>query len=402
MLFKYKSIDDKGIKREGEIDAANRDMAISGLQRRGFIVLSISEAGNKGSVFDLSFFDKVSNKDVVVLSRQIATLFGAQVSALKAFSMLASNAENKLLGKKLNQVSDDLQAGLSISNALAKHPDVFSDFYINMVKVGEETGKLTETFSHLADYLDRQYALTSKTKNALIYPVFVIFTFFAVMILMFTVVIPKIGDIIKSSGVVLPVYTKIILATSDFIVSYGILLLIIAVAFGIWVWRLASTESGKNYIDKKRLRIPAVGDLYKKMFLSRIADNLDTMLSSGVPVVKSINVTGDVVGSIVYKTILREVEQAVKSGSSLSSALEKYPEEMPGIMVQMVKVGEETGQLGPILKTLSDFYRREVDNAIDTLVGMIEPAMIVVLGLGVGVLLISVLMPIYDMTGTMA
>lgn len=402
MLFKYKSIDDKGINKEGEIDASSRDMAISGLQRRGFIVLSIKEADEKNSIFDLSFFNKVSNKDVVVLSRQIATLFGAQVSALKAFSMLSANAENKLLGKKLNQISDDLQAGLSISSALAKHPDVFSDFYVNMVKVGEETGKLTDTFLHLADYLDRQYALTSKTKNALIYPAFVIFTFFAVMIMMFTVVIPKIGDIIKSSGVVLPLYTKIILGISDVIVNYGFFFLIGFIAFGIWVWRLASTESGKNYIDKKRLKLPAVGDLYKKMFLSRIADNLDTMLSSGVPVVKSIAVTGDVVGSVVYRNILKDVEQAVKSGSSLSKAFEKYPEEMPGIMVQMVKVGEETGQLGPILKTLSDFYRREVDNAIDTLVGMIEPAMIVVLGFGVGILLVSVLMPIYDMTGTMA
>ncbi len=159
MLFKYKAIDDKGVSKEGEIDAPTRDIAIGGLQRRGLVVISIKEQGEKKSIFDISFFDKVKQKDVVVFSRQIATLFEAQVSALKAFTMLAANSENKLLGVKLTEIGDDLQAGVSISGALAKHPDIFSDFYINMVKVGEETGKLNQTFLHLADYLDRQYAL---------------------------------------------------------------------------------------------------------------------------------------------------------------------------------------------------------------------------------------------------
>ena len=164
MLFKYKAVDEKGIKKEGEIDAATKDMAISGLQRRGYIVASISDTKKK-SLFEISFFDRVSNKEVVVLSRQISTLFDAQVSALKAFSMLAANSENKLLSSQLNQVVDDLQAGVSISGALARHPNTFSSFYVNMVKGGEETGKLNQTFAYLASYLDRQYALTSKTKN---------------------------------------------------------------------------------------------------------------------------------------------------------------------------------------------------------------------------------------------
>ena len=168
MLFKYKSIDDKGISKEGEIDAPDRDMAISGLQRRGLVIISIKEVGERKSIFQISFFERVKPKDVVILSRQISTLFEAQVSALKAFTMLATNTENKLLGRKLTQIGDDLQSGVSISGSLSHHPDVFSDFYINMVKVGEETGKLNQVFLHLAEYLDRQYALTSKTRNALI------------------------------------------------------------------------------------------------------------------------------------------------------------------------------------------------------------------------------------------
>ncbi|MFA5770990.1 MAG: type II secretion system F family protein, partial [Patescibacteria group bacterium] len=386
------------INKEGEIDAPSKDMAISGLQRRGLIIVSIKNEGEKKSIFQLSFFEKVPAKDVVILSRQISTLFEAQVSALKAFTMLASNAENKLLARKLNQISDDLQAGVSISGALAKHPDVFSDFYINMVKAGEETGKLNQTFAHLADYLDRQYALTSKTRNALIYPAFVIVTFFVVMGLMFVIVIPKMSAIILDSGQTVPVYTKIIIALSNFFVHYGFLVLIFLVLLGIWIWRLSSTEKGKIYLDHLRLTTPAVGTLYKRLYLSRMADNMDTMLTSGIPIVRAIDITAQVVGSRVYKGILAQTAEGVKSGLSFSAALEKHPE-MPGILVQMVKVGEETGALGTILKTLADFYKREVDDAIDTLIGLIEPVMIVVLGLGVGLLLVSILIPIYNIAG---
>lgn len=402
MLFSYKAIDAEGLNKEGDIDAPSRDLAISGLQRRGLVIVSIDEKGENKSFLKISFFEKVKPKDVVILSRQIATLFEAQVSALKAFSMLAVNSENKLLGQKLTQVVDDLQAGVSISGALARHTDVFSDFYINMVKVGEETGKLNQTFLHLADYLDRQYALTSKTRNALIYPAFVVVTFFVVMTLMFTVVIPKLSSIILDSGQAVPFFTKVVIAVSNLFVNYGFFLLIFLVLLGVWIWRLSSTPKGKVYLDKIRLSTPAIGNLYKKLYLSRITDNLNTMLSSGVPIVRAIDITADVVGSLVYKELLGYVADDVKSGSALSAAFEKHHEQIPGILVQMVQVGEETGSLGNILKTLTDFYKREVDDAVDTLVGLIEPVMIVVLGLGVGILLVSVLMPIYNMAGSIS
>jgi type IV pilus assembly protein PilC len=402
MLFKYKAIDDKGANKEGEIDAPNRDIAIGGLQRRGLVVISIKEEGEKKSVLNISFFDRVKPKDVVIFSRQISTLFEANVSALKAFSMLATNSENKLLGVTLTKVGDDLQAGVSISGALARHPDVFSDFYVNMVKVGEETGKLNQTFLHLADYLDRQYALTSKTKNALIYPAFVIGTFFIVMALMFTFVIPQLSSIILDSGQPVPFFTQIVIDISNLFVHYGIFVLIILVFAGVWVWRLASTPKGKEYLDGLSLSTPVIGNLYQKLYLSRITDNLNTMLSSGVPIVRALDITSDVVGSSVYKDILKEVADGVKSGLSLSVAFGKHTDHIPAIMTQMVLVGEETGSLGSILKTLSDFYTREVDGAVDTLVGLIEPTMIVLLGVGVGILCVSVLMPIYNLSSSIS
>ncbi len=398
MLFKYSAVDDKGIKKEGEIDAPTRDVAISGLQRRGFIVVSISEK-KQGGLLSSSLFEKISPREVVILSRQIATLFSAQVSALKTFTLLAGTSENLLLQRKLVQIGDDIQAGISISGALAKHPEVFSEFYVNMVKVGEETGKLDQTFLHLADYLDRQYALTSKTRNALIYPAFVIFTFVVVLTLMFTLVVPRLATILEGSGQTIPVYTRIIIGFSDFLLNYGFILIIFLVLGAFWLWQMAKTKKGKEYLDEIKLKTPAVGNLYRKLYLSRIADNLDTMLTSGIPIIRSLDITAEVVTSPVYRNVLVDVANGVKSGLSLSSSFEKYPDQIPGIMVQMIKVGEETGSLGQILKTVALFYKREVDDAVDTLVSLIEPVMIVMLGVGVGFLLVSILVPVYNIAG---
>lgn len=394
MLFRYNAITDKGETKEGKIDAVNKDLAVAALQRRGLIVVSIKGDEEK-SFLQISLFEKVPMKDVVILSRQISTLFDAQVSALKAFTLLSTNAENKLLARKLAQVVDDLQAGFSISGALSKHSDVFSEFYINMVKAGEESGKLNQTFAYLADYLDREFELTSKTKNALVYPAFVITVFITVMVLMFVLVIPKLSAIILESGQEIPFYTKVVIAISNFFVKDGIFLLIAVIIGGFAFWRFIKSGGGKGQMDSLKINTPIIGNLFKKLYLSRIADNLDTMLSSGITIVRAIEVTGEVVGNQVYSRILKEAGAEVKTGSALSAALAKH-KEMPGIMVQMVEVGEETGALSSILKTLAKFYKREVDDAVDTLVGLIEPVMIVLLGLGVGLLLTSVLMPIYN------
>lgn len=401
MLFKYHAIDQDGHERDGTIEAPSQEVAVSALQRRNLII-SVIESAEKHSLLDMdfSFFGRVSNKDVVILSRQIATLFEAQVSALRVFRLLASEVENKQLATVLSTIGDDLQGGSPISKALARHPKVFTSFYVNMVRAGEESGKLSETFVYLADYLDRSYDIVSKAENALIYPVFVIAVFFGVMGLMLTLVIPKISAILVDSGQEVPIYTKIVIGLSNFFVNYGIFVLIALAAGSFYVWQLSKTERGKLVLDSLKLSVPYVGDLYKKLYLSRISDNFSTMLLSGVSVVEAIEITGSVVGNAVYEAVLVEVGKDVKGGSSISGALGKHPE-MPGIMVAMTKVGEETGELGKILTTLAKFYNREVTNAVDTLVGLIEPIMIVMLGLGVGTLLAAVLLPIYNLAGAL-
>lgn len=399
MLFRYKAINQSGAETEGSIEAINIDIAISSLQRRGLVISTIKPDEDAGGIFgrEITLFERIKVKDVVILSRQIATLFTAQVSALRIFKLLAAESDSRPLRKKLVQISEDIQGGATISIALSKHPSVFSAFYVNMVKAGEESGKLDETFEFLADYLDRNYEVTSKVKNALIYPTFVIVTFIAVMSLMLTVVIPKIGSILESSGQDVPIYTKIVLGLSGFLVDYGPFLLVLIVVGGFFGIRFIRTPAGKDASSRIRLTIPYLGDLYKKLYLSRIADNLNTMLSSGIPMLKALELTGNVVDNKVYEEIMRETLEMVKSGGALSEAMSRYPE-IPGILVQMIRVGEETGELGGILKTLAKFYQREVVNAVDSLVNLIEPVMIVALGLGVGFLLAAVLIPIYNIS----
>lgn len=399
MLFNYKALENSGKQTSGSIEAVSLDVAVGALQRRGLIISEIEPAEKESWLAKIKFGSGVSHKDVVMLSRQMATLFEAQVSALKIFTLLSGEVENIILKKSLTQIADDLQAGSNMSKALAKHPAIFSDFYVNMVRSGEETGKLSDTFNHLADYLDRNYEVISKTKNALIYPAFVITVFIAVMGLMFTVIIPKISLIIVESGQTVPVYTRVVFSISDFFVSYGVILPVVLIVFGFFVVRYTRTPEGRSQLARFKLSIPYIGNLYKKLYLSIIADNMNTMVLSGIPMLKAIEVTAAVVGNEVYKEILDESLLAVKGGSSLSQSLSQY-EEIPGILVQMIRVGEESGELGAILGTMAHFYQREVINAVDTLVSLIEPIMIVLLGLGVGVLLASVLIPIYDIANS--
>lgn len=401
MLFTYTAVSSEGKESTGSIDAVSMDVAIGSLQRRGLVISSIAPAAEGGSFWEknITLFSRVPAKDIVILSRQLATLFEAQVSALRIFRLLAEESPNRTLRATLAEISGDLQGGMSISNALGKHPDVFSSFYVNMVRSGEEAGKLDETFLYLADYLDRTYEIASKARNALIYPAFVVSTFIVVMILMLTLVIPRISAILLESGQEIPFYTSVVIGISDFFVRYGIFLALLAAVGGFFLWRFSRTDRGAVTLDAVKLSVPYLGELYRKLYLSRISDNLSTMLGSGISVVRAVEITATVVGSPVYASLLTSAVESIKGGSTVSESLSRSSE-FPGIMVQMIRVGEETGEVGSILKTLARFYHREVTNAVDTLVDLIEPVMIVALGLGVGVLLASVLIPIYNVSSS--
>lgn len=400
MIFHYTAIGTDGTKVEADINGTTIDNAISLLQKKGLTIVDIKEKAEV-SGFDFSNFhlfkQKIHQKDIVIFSRQVATLFEAGVSALKAFRLLAAENDNLALQEQLIGVADDIEGGISLSDALAKRPVLFSTFYVSMVKAGEESGKLNEAFLYLADFMDRDYELRQKVKKALTYPSFVVGTFVIIMIAMFTFVIPKMAALFAEQGAELPMVTQIVLGISNIFVKYWMFAFPAMIIGGWFFYRWSKTESGKEKIDETMSELPVIKTLIQRIFLQRLADNMNTMLSSGVPIVRSIDITADVVDNTVYKKLLGRVSQKVQTGTAFSKALYEEPL-VPNILVQMVHIGEETGELGYILKNLANFYRRELDTSIDSVIGLIEPAMIVGLGLGVGVLVSAVLLPMYSLS----
>lgn len=400
MLFNYKAVDAEGADRSGEVDAVNIDVAIGALQRRGLIISAIDPVEQRLSLSSkITLFSGIKGSDVVMLSRQMTTLFEAQVSALRAFQLLAAEARTPQLAETLSQIATDIQSGSAISAALSRHPKVFSPFYVNMVRAGEEAGKLDETFLFLADYLDRNYEITQKAKNALIYPAFIVCTFVIVIALMMTLVIPKLAAMLTEVGQEVPIYTRIVIGISQFFSDYILLWGALLILFAFFLVRFIRTEHGKVFFSRARLQVPIIGGIYRKLYLSRVADNLSTMLKSGIQMLRGLEITGTVVEDPTYERVLAEAAADVKGGMPVSEAFRKHPE-MPGIIVAMIKIGEETGNMGTILDSIARFYRREVNNAVDTLVSLIEPFMIVALAVGVAILLASVLVPIYNIAGS--
>jgi type IV pilus assembly protein PilC len=398
MLYKYEATTPEGEAKTGTIEAANREIAISALQRRNLIIISIKEAEKESILAGLSvLLSRIKTRDIVILSRQLSTLFEAKVPIITSLKLLTAETENPALKKKLAKLLEDIQGGTSISDAMARQPEVFSKFFVSMVRSGEESGKLDEVFSYLASYLERNYEISSKAKGALVYPAFVVVAFVGVLVLMLVYVIPKLSDILRETGQSLPLYTQAIMAASDFLLKYGLFVLIALIIGVIALLAYFRTPGGKTAFSRFQLKIPYLGTLYRKLYLSRMMDNFETLLSAGISAVRTLELTADVIENEVYRQIITESVNAVKSGTSISESFSRY-KDMPGLVVQMIRVGEETGKLSFVLKTLAGFYKKEVDNTIETLMSLIEPALIIVLGGGVGFLVAGILGPIYNLS----
>lgn len=399
MFFYYSAKTQEGEEKTGTVEAASYDLAVSALQRRGFVIVSLESAEEQTPFWKktFSYFERVKDRDIVIFSRQLATLFAAKVPVVDALRILMTEASSDLLKIKLGNVADDIQGGLPVSQALGRHPDVFSNFYVQMVRSGEESGKLDDILNYLADYLERSYDLTSKARNALIYPVFVLGVFFVVVGIMLVVVVPKLSSIILELQQDVPFYTKAVIGLSDFLRTFGVFFLVLAALGVIFAWRYRLTPAGRRSFSRLQLSIPVIKDLYRQIYLARFADNLQTLLSGGVNVSRALEISADVVGNEVYAEIIREAKGSVGAGTPISAALARY-EDVPPLVTQMIKIGEETGKLNQILSTLARFYVREVNNSLERIVSLIEPALIVLLGLGVGIIVAAILVPIYSIS----
>ena len=409
--FTAKSIDGKVVS--GFVNAATKEYATKMLMEKDMEVISIlseKELAAKENFVQkditefINFggmFESVGMKDMVNFSKQMAALLDAGVSVIKALQLINEEEKNPLMKKVLDDVVQDVKSGKSISTAFGKHKEVFTDFYVNLIRSGEESGKMSQSFFYLSDYLDRNYALVSKVRNAMIYPAFVITIFFIVMILIFTLVIPQLATILKESNMELPLLTQIVLSISDFLVNYGIYAFLLIGTLGVYSYvNFRNSQDFKDLLDGLKINFPIIKNVFRMLYVTRIADNIQTLITSGVSLTKSIQITGEVVGNKYYKEVMEAALLDVKAGISFSKSLEKHKDLIPSSLIQMLRIGEETGEIGKLMGNIAKFFQREINAQIDVLVGLIEPIMIVALGLGVGVLLVSVLLPIYNLAGS--
>lgn len=398
MRFNYTARTKNNELQAGVVEAADRKEAIDTLQSHGLLIVNIEEEG-KGLSFRIALFSRVKNKDLVSFSRQLATLFGAKVSLVSSLELLASQAEDAFFQEVVFDIASTIEAGEAFSSALGRYPKIFSNFYVNMVKAGEVSGNLEKTLEFLATYLEKQYNLIAKIKGALTYPAFIMFGFIVVGILVLTVVIPNLTEVLTQSGQELPLPTRIVIGSSDFLIQWGwaLLILVAAFIFAFPFW-LKKSLATRYFLDGLKLKLPVFGKIYRKFYLARMADNLSTLITGGLSILQAFQITADVVGNLVFKEIILEAKEQIRMGNPISSVFEKY-EVIPPLVYQMISTGEKTGSLDYILKKLSDFYTREVEVVVDSLAQLIEPIMIFVLGAGVAILFASVLLPVYNIAG---
>lgn len=399
--FEYRARDASGAITTGAIDADNQDIATETLKDRGISVESLTER-RESAVFEkeLPFFNTIPVKEMVIFSRQLAVLMGAKVPLVQALKTVARQTRHQRLARIVAEVANDVETGTALSMALGRHPKAFSDFFVNMIRSGETTGRLEEVMNYLADQMERDFDLSTKIRGAMIYPIFVIVGLVIVGFIMMVYVVPKLTGVLQESGVELPWTTKLLIFVSGFFQAYAIQIVIGTVlAGGLFRW-WTGTPDGKVAWDSLKLRIPVFGDLLQKIYIVRFTRSMSTLLAGGVDIPASIDICADIVGNAHWKRILQRTRKEVDDGNSITTVLasEKL---VPTMVPQMMTVGEETGRLGEVLDRLTGFYSRELQNGVSNLVSAIEPLIMLVMGGAVGIMVAAIILPMYTLATNM-
>lgn len=396
MKYNYQGRSGDGQVQSGSVEAASQEEALEVLQKNNIYVTFLEE--EKSSIYGkkITIFERVSNKDIVLFSRQLAIMFKAGVPIVESLRSIAKQTKKTKFREQINKVGDKVESGGALSQALEAYPKLFSPFYIGMVKSGEVSGRLSETLEYLANHLEQEYNFNSKIIASLIYPGFILFVFLSILILLVVFVVPGLQDIFE--GMELPLMTRVVLGTGELLVQWWwVPILGLATIIFLFV-RFARTDTGKKTIDAVSLRIPLVGEFIKKINLVRIAENLSTLIAGGLPIVQALEVTAGVISSHTYKKIILETRDGVRKGELVSSVLVKYPDFFPILFLQMVTVGEKTGNIDSSLINVVNFYQGDIDRSLEGMVKLLEPIMIIIIGGLIGVMVISVLTPIYQIT----
>lgn len=394
--FDYKVRDRSGNLIEGSLDGDNLGLVVNRLRTMGYLPVSVTPSATSGFRREIvipGLTDRIKGKDVAVFTRQFATMVDAGLSISRALSVLAAQTSNKFFAKILREVREDVEAGLALSAALAKHPKVFDELYVSMVRAGEIGGSIDVVLRTVATHLEKQVELSRKIRGAMAYPVVVVSVIAVIFVAMMVLIVPVFVRLFKSLNAPLPVPTKIVIAISNTLTSWhaGIVLAVIVLGIvGLKKW--VATEKGRAKWDTWKLRPPIFGPLAHKAALSRFAYTLSSLVSSGVPVLESLDIVGRASGNAVLAKATLEIKHAVREGRSFADPMRANPV-FPQLLVQMVEVGEQTGALDDMLGRAAKYYQGEVDQTVDNLSSILEPLMVVIMGGVVGTVIIALYLP---------
>jgi len=399
--FSYKVKMPNGSISDGVIVAADQNAAIAKLKNQRAIILEIDPI--KESIFDViqkynPLKPGVNAKDLVIFSRQLSTLVSAGVPLVQGLTVLIEQIESPAFKKVVTEVRESIEAGVSIADSMKKHPEAFTELYVSMIKAGEVGGILDVILDRVSIYLEKAEEMKAKVVGAMVYPLVIAVVAVGVAVFLLTVVIPKFRDIFASFGAELPWPTKVLIAASNFL-QHNIIFLIIGVGAAIFfAVRFYNTKYGKYYVDGMMLKLPVFGLIMKKVAVSKFTRTLATLVKSGVPILQALDTVATTSGNKVIEEAILKAKDAVKEGSKISEPL-KESQLFPPMVVQMISVGEETGNLDTMLSKIAEFYDQEVDASIKGLTSMIEPLVMVVMGLVVGFMVIAMFMPMFSLGG---
>ena len=402
MKFKYQAKTKEGENQMGVVEAPSKDAATSILTSHNLFILSIEES-EKSSWYDKLanyFFNRLRQKELVIFTRQLAMLLGAKVPLNISLKTLREQTASPALKEAVLQISEDIDSGLSLSQAIDRQPQIFSGFFSSMIRAAEVTGNLESVTGFLADYLEREYSLMQKTQSALIYPAILIVLFVVVSFILTTFVVPQIGPIFEEAGVKLPLFTAILVGISSFLNQWWPIVIFAVFVIFLMTVDYLQTSEGKAFKDELKVSLPILKEIYLPLTITRISNAASMLLKGGVPVVQTLEIIGQTSDSVVYREIMNQMAEDVRQGQTLSAAASNYKSHFPPMGTQMLAVGEAAGQLESTFSRLSSFYGREADAAISNVVELIQPVLIIGMGILVGLLFASVILPIYQLVGT--
>jgi len=399
-IFRYNAMDTGGRTTTGTLEAESMDVVRNKLSELRYHVLSISETRPHRTFVDwFNSIQRVSLRELVLFSRQFATMIDAGLSVVKCLDILQQQCKDPKLKDVIGQTKHDVASGASLTDAIGKHPRVFSGLYVNMIKSAEAGGILDKVLDRLATFLEKEQEVRNKVKSAMMYPA-AVFLFACLMLLaLLFFVLPKFKSIFETMNLELPITTRALLGFSGFATSYWYIFVALAAGAAVAYNLYRRTERGKYQIDLIKLRLPVMGDLFMKTAISRFARTFGTLIASGVPVLRALEIVAETAGNVVIGQTITQTRISVKEGEKISTPL-MGSKIFPVMVVQMIGVGEETGRLDQMLVKVSDFYDQEVDSALKGLTSLIEPVMIVGLGAIVGFIAVSVISPIYQLVGS--